>query len=49
VTSASVIELLDAHPDLVNAKNENGVSAVLLATYFGHREIAKSCLPEARS
>jgi ankyrin repeat protein len=38
---ASVISLLDAHPDLVNAKNENGVSAVLLATYFGHREIAE--------
>ena len=42
--AASVIELLDAHPALVNAKNENGVSAVLLATYFGHREIVEILL-----
>jgi ankyrin repeat protein len=42
--AASVIELLDAHPVLVNAKNETGVSAVLLATYFGHREILEILL-----
>lgn len=42
--AANVIELLDAHPALVNAKNENGVSAVLLATYFGHREIVEILL-----
>jgi ankyrin repeat protein len=42
--AASVIELLDVHPDLVNAKNETGVSAVLLATYFGHREIVEILL-----
>jgi ankyrin repeat protein len=41
---ASVISLLDADPDLVNAKNEKGVSAVLLATYFGQREIAEVLL-----
>jgi ankyrin repeat protein len=41
---ASVNALLDANPSLVNAKNESGVSAILLATYFGHRDIAEVLL-----
>jgi len=41
---ASVNALLNANPSLVNAKNENGVSAILLATYFGHRDIAEVLL-----
>ena len=35
-----VAELLDQDPDLVNAKTESGLSAVLLATYYGHPAIA---------
>jgi ankyrin repeat protein len=39
--AAGVNALLNVNPSLVNAKNENGVSAILLATYFGHRDIAE--------
>lgn len=41
---ASVNTLLDAAPALVNVKNESGVSALLLATYFGHRDVAELLL-----
>lgn len=36
-----VRELLSADPALLNAKNESGLSAVLMATYAGKNEIAK--------
>jgi ankyrin repeat protein len=36
-----VRDLLSADPQLVNAKNKAGLSAVLLATYHGRNEIAK--------
>lgn len=32
-------EILDSDPALLNAKNENGVSAVLMACYMGRKEI----------
>lgn len=32
-------EILDGDPALLNAKNENGVSAVLMACYMGRKEI----------
>ena len=35
-----VRELLEAHPELQAARNDAGVSAVLLALYQGHRNIA---------
>lgn len=40
----SVNALLDANPALVNVQNETGVSAILLATYFGHCDIAEVLL-----
>jgi ankyrin repeat protein len=36
-----VREMLTAHPELVNAKNQAGISAVLFAVYNGKNEIAK--------
>ena len=36
-----VREILSSHPELVNAKNEAGLSAVLYAVYNGKNEIAK--------
>src|SRR4051794_21982288 len=33
-------ELLEAHPELQAARNEAGVSAILLAMYHGHQRIA---------
>ncbi|HYY56120.1 MAG TPA: ankyrin repeat domain-containing protein [Pyrinomonadaceae bacterium] len=41
---ARVNEMLESDPTLANSKNENGVSAVLLATYYGRGEIAKALL-----
>jgi ankyrin repeat protein len=41
---ARVNEMLESDPTLANSKNENGVSAVLLATYYGRSEIAKALL-----
>ncbi|HEX8142715.1 MAG TPA: ankyrin repeat domain-containing protein [Pyrinomonadaceae bacterium] len=41
---ARVKELLDAEPALASSRNENGVSAVLLATYYGRTEIAEALL-----
>lgn len=38
--AAAVSALLDADPALLTAK-ENGVSAILLAMYYGHPEIAQ--------
>jgi uncharacterized protein len=35
-----VSQLLDADPALVNARDEQGNSALLLALYYGHKEIA---------
>jgi len=36
----SVRSMLDQHPELVNAKDEKGVSAALWACYRGHKNIA---------
>lgn len=41
---ARVNELLDRDPALAATKNENGVSVVLLATYYGRKEIAEALL-----
>jgi uncharacterized protein len=41
---ARVNEMLDRDPSLASSKNENGVSAVLLATYYGRSEIAEALL-----
>lgn len=38
---ARVNQLLASDPALADARNENGVSAVLLATYYGRNEIAQ--------
>src|SRR6516225_9383619 len=37
--AATVASMLDADPNLLNAKNEQGQSAVLLASYSGRKEI----------
>jgi len=37
----AVAEILKANPGLVAAKDDNGVSALLLAIYHGHPDIAK--------
>ncbi|MBA3805584.1 MAG: ankyrin repeat domain-containing protein [Acidobacteria bacterium] len=39
-----VNELLEADPSLARSRNENGVSAVLLATYYGRDQIAEALL-----
>jgi ankyrin repeat protein len=39
-----VHEMLDADPRLAGTRNENGVSAVLLATYYGRNEIAEALI-----
>lgn len=36
--------LLDDHPDLVRAKTETGESVIMLAVYYGRREIAEVLL-----
>ncbi|HEX8772262.1 MAG TPA: ankyrin repeat domain-containing protein [Pyrinomonadaceae bacterium] len=41
---ARVHEMLDADPQLAGSRNENGVSAVLLATYYGRNEIADALI-----
>ena len=41
---AKVEALLAADRSLVNAKSDSGESAVLLATYHGHREVAQALL-----
>lgn len=41
---ARVHEMLDADPQLAGSRNENGVSAVLLATYYGRNEIAAALI-----
>ncbi len=41
---ARVNELLEADPSLAGSRNENGVSAVLLATYYGRDKIAEALL-----
>ena len=42
--AAKVSELLKQHPALIKATTTNGTSAVLLAIYSGHPEIAESLL-----
>jgi len=37
--SATVSSLIDAHPELASARNESGISAVLMSLYTGRREI----------
>ncbi len=37
---AGVSQLLDADPALVNSRDDKGNSALLLALYYGHKEIA---------
>lgn len=37
--AAAVNKLLDAHPELLNAKNEQGQSGVLAAAYSGRKEM----------
>ncbi|MBA3873084.1 MAG: ankyrin repeat domain-containing protein [Anaerolineae bacterium] len=37
----TVSDLLIAQPDLANARSADGLSAALLATYYGHPDIAK--------
>jgi len=39
---AEVDRMLEQSPELVNAKDDNGVSAALWAMYRGHRELANS-------
>ena len=39
--SEQVKAILDAHPELVTAKTAGGVSAILLAVYYRHPEIAE--------
>jgi uncharacterized protein len=41
---ARVHELLDRDPALASSRNEQGVSVVLLATYYGRAEIAEALL-----
>jgi ankyrin repeat protein len=41
---AGVFDLLEGDPTLARSRNENGVSAILLATYYGRNEIAKVLL-----
>lgn len=41
---ARVNELLEADPALAGSRNENGVSAILLATYYGRDKIAEALL-----
>jgi hypothetical protein len=40
----TVKSLLDADPSLASAKNDSGVSAVLMSIYTGCREIRSWCL-----
>ena len=39
-----VYELLESDPALANSRNESGVSALLLSTYYGRDEITKALL-----
>jgi uncharacterized protein len=41
---ARVNELLEADPSLAGSRNENGVSAILLATYYGRDKIVEVLL-----
>lgn len=41
---ARVHEMLDRNPALASSRNEQGVSAVLLATYYGRKEIAETLM-----
>jgi ankyrin repeat protein len=41
---ARVNELLEADPSLAASRNENGVSALMLATYYGRDKIAEALL-----
>ena len=41
---ARVNELLEADPALARSRNENGVSALMLATYYGRDKIAEALL-----
>lgn len=41
---ARVNELLETDPALAGSRNENGVSAILLATYYGRDKIAEALL-----
>lgn len=41
---ARVNELLEADPALAGSRNENGVSALMLATYYGRDKIAEALL-----
>lgn len=38
---SSIKQLLDSDPSLVNSRDEMGNSAILLALYYGHHEVAR--------
>jgi ankyrin repeat protein len=40
----AVDRLLDSNPSLVGAKDENGISAILLAHYYGKADVARALL-----
>ncbi len=45
----TVSKILNAHPELVNIKDARGSTPLLLATYYGHQEIAEiilKCKPD---
>jgi ankyrin repeat protein len=44
--AARVRALIEAHPDLVNARNESGDSLLLAATYAGRRDIFEMLLKQ---
>jgi ankyrin repeat protein len=41
---ALVTQMVEREPALVNARTETGLSATLLATYYGHRAIAEALI-----
>lgn len=41
---ARVIAMVERDPALVNARGDGGLSATLLATYYGHRDIASALI-----
>ena len=45
----SVSEILDKQPSLVNEKDERGSTPLLLATYYGHKDVSAEILKRAPS
>ncbi len=40
----TVSKILNAHPELIDIKDTRGSTPLLLATYYGHKEISETIL-----